>query len=100
MDPVARRYIPVARDTTNEYFSSNRGDGSYDYDCDDSESKYYPSSYSCSVDWWGFACDSSSDGWTGSTPSCGSSGTWGSGCDADWWGCTYSSTSSVTQSCR
>jgi hypothetical protein len=82
------------------YHSSPRGDSSYDYNCDGSQSKYYTSSYSCSVDWDGFSCDGYTNGWSGSAPACGSNGTWRSGCSASLWSCDYSSSSSLTQVCR
>ena len=81
------------------YFTSNRGDGSYDYDCDGSESKQYTSTYSCSTDWTCFSCDSYSSGWS-SVPSCGANGTWRSGCSASWCSCSYTSSSTSTQACR
>jgi len=85
---------------STSYYASNRGDGSYDYDCDGSESRYYTTSYACSYDWSGFSCDSYTNGWTGSTPGCGSSSTYATGCSASWWSCSYSSTSTYSQYCR
>ncbi len=84
------------------YFTSARGDGSYDYNCDGTETKRYTAQegYSCSCDWvvW-CTCSGSGAGWNGGIPTCGVSGTWISNCSDDWFSCTYS-TSSRTQSCR
>ena len=84
------------------YFTSARGDGSYDYNCDGTESKRYTAQegYSCSCDWlvW-CTCSGSGDGWNGGIAGCGVSGTWVSNCSDDWFSCSYS-TSSRTQSCR
>ena len=84
------------------YYTSHRGDSSYDYDCDNTETKRYTAQegYSCSCDWivW-CTCSGSTDGWSGSVPNCGVSGTWITGCSDDWFSCSYSS-SSRTQSCR
>ena len=87
-------YNASASPVASTYYSSSRGDGSYDYNCDGSESKYYTSSYSCS-----WPCTGETAGWTGSTPACGSTGTWGSSCSLDWFSCD-DSTSSLTQICR
>jgi len=96
---------PDASPTHTSYHSSHRGDGSYDYNCDSSEEKRWTTvSDSCS--WFSdFGC-SATDGWSGSAPSCGSSGTWRSTCyystsGAPWdWGCSWGSSTSTTQTCR
>ncbi len=81
------------------YYSSNRGDGSYDYNCDGVQSKRYTDNYECLGAAW--LCISSSDGWTSSSdPACGSTGTWGSGCSASVTSCSAASTTSRTQTCR
>jgi hypothetical protein len=84
----------------SSYYSSHRGDGSFDYNCDGSESKYYTTTYDCEVDWYGFGCDSYTNGWSGSVPGCGSTGSYRSGCSASWYSCNYSSSTSRTQICR
>ena len=86
------------------YHTTDRGDGSYDYDCDGSEEQRYTDAYSC--DPLGFCIDSSQYdvGWTSSTPACGSNGVWGTGCD---WGvsgfsvwCDAASRAAKAQECR
>jgi hypothetical protein len=86
---------------TSTWHTTNRGDGSYDWDCDAVATKQYTANYDCTVDWDGFSCDTHTDGWsTSSDPACGSSGTWDTGCSAAWFACDYSSSSSRTQGCR
>ncbi|MSP56257.1 MAG: hypothetical protein EXR69_11740 [Myxococcales bacterium] len=87
-------YNASASPVGSSYYSTNRGDGSYDYNCDSTETKYYTSSYSCS-----WPCSGETAGWSGSTPGCGSSGTWVSSCDLDWFSCDANS-STLTQICR
>ncbi len=82
------------------YWRVTRGDSSYDYDCDGSESKYYTSTYSCSYDWDGFSCDSYTNGWSSSVPSCGATGSYRTGCSASWWSCSYTSSSTYYQYCK
>ncbi len=82
------------------YWRVNRGDSSYDYDCDGSQSKYYTSTYSCSTDWDGFSCDSYTNGWSGSVPACGATGSYRTGCSASFWSCSYSSSSTYYQYCK
>ncbi len=86
------------------YFTGDRGDGSYDYDCSGSaDRRWTDQSGSCSfiID----VCNADS-GWSSSVPDCGVIGTYNSGCyyDADgwpWeWGCVWSSIIIRTQSCR
>ena len=60
------------------YFQDDRGDGSWDYDCNGNESRYYnnPDTWSCSI---GFSCTFDS-GWVGGRPECGESAEWNYGC--------------------
>ncbi len=91
----------AANPSVTSWHTTNRGDGSYDWDCDGSSTKQYTANYACTVDWDGFSCDTHTDGWSSSSdPACGSSGTWASGCSASWFACEYSSSSSRTQGCR
>jgi hypothetical protein len=56
------------------YFSSHRGDSSYDYDCNGSQQKKYSSSGQCNS--WGSTigdCTLGTVGWNGSVPACGNS---------------------------
>ena len=66
------------------YFSYHRGDGSYDYNCNGAqEQEYSGSSSGCDWDIVYLDCDlTGSEGWSSSTPSCGSSGQWNDSCDA------------------
>lgn len=88
-----------ANPAATAYYTTSRGDGSYDYNCDGSNTKRYTSNYTCTGAL--YVCIDSTAGWgTSSDPACGASGNWRSGCDADLTSCSYSSTSSRTQSCR
>jgi hypothetical protein len=93
------------------YWTVDRGDGSYDYNCDGSSSVLYTDTET----WWcestyyvvGSVIDWDSGWYGGGRPSCGSSRSWASGCDYDenWWIGTFDihgpgSTSTRTQSCR
>ncbi len=91
-------YSSSANPAQTSYFTTSRGDGSYDYNCDSSQTKQYTTTYSCTANLTG--CTSSTSGWDSSTPSCGSSNTWKSGCIGAVYLCTSTSSSSRTQSCR
>ncbi|MEL6346997.1 MAG: putative metal-binding motif-containing protein [Myxococcota bacterium] len=63
----------------------HRGDGSFDYDCDGSETKYYTArSAGCSWDFEPFSCELDSEGWDGSVPDCGRSGDYIDDCDEEY----------------
>jgi hypothetical protein len=106
------------------YYSYDRGDGSYDYNCNGSDEKQYTATTGgCS---WSvityIACDVNGEGFDGSVPGCGSTGQWVDDCDGTYdalcyalclasgtsaWTCLSSCSttcdpdySSVTQSCR
>ncbi len=93
-----------ARPYQTSYYTSHRGDSSYDYNCDSSQSKQYTTVASCSIT-LPEVCGGN-DGWSGSAPSCGSAGTWKTGCHFSFdgwpweWGCAYSGSSSLNQGCR
>lgn len=87
-------YNADANPTQGGYYSVSRGDGSYDYDCDSSQTKYYTSTASCSGAVW--VC-SYTTGWTGSNPSCGSSGSWLTDCSGF---LCDESTTTYTQKCK
>ena len=93
-------YNAEAHPSATTYWRVDRGDGNYDYDCDGSQSKYYTSSYSCSYDWDGFSCSSYTNGWSGSVPACGATGSYRTGCSASFWSCSYSSSSTTYQYCK
>ena len=87
-------YNADANPTQGGYFDVSRGDGNYDYDCDNSETKYYTASSSCSGAVW--VC-SYTEGWTGSNPSCGSSSNWLTDCSGF---LCDESTTNRTQECK
>jgi hypothetical protein len=59
----------------SSYFTSNRGDGSFDYDCNGSEDKEWPDTTTFACDWSYPSCGgySGSPGWWNVPPSCGQS---------------------------
>jgi len=81
------------------FFVTERGDGSFDYNCDTTEQRRWPNYYTCSS-----YCSSYTAGWgSGSVPSCGfTSPSFRSGCD--WSGffgdCEPTGFGSNTQQCR
>lgn len=76
------------------WFTNNRGDGSFDYNCDSNQAKRYPSSGSCSGAVW--ICTTTT-GWAGSVASCGASRAWITDCSGITCGRT---TTTRTQQCR
>ena len=98
-------YNASAKPGASTYYTANRGDGSYDYDCDSAETKYYSTTASCAYALGD--CYVSTSGWDGSVRSCGSAGGYAStsdtdGCSWDWgsFACEVTGTTTVTQSCR
>jgi hypothetical protein len=86
-------YNVSASPAATSYSTAQRGDGSWDWNCDGTETKYYPSVGTCSGAVW--IC-SWSAGWSGSVRSCGTSGSWIDGCDGI---LCDDSTTTVTQPC-
>lgn len=84
--------------------TNNRGDSSFDYNCDGSQEKRYGDILSCG----GLTlsgCFANTAGWanSGSNPSCGSGGTWYTDCDWNWGAFSCSSAAgnvARTQECR
>jgi len=94
------------------------GDGSYDYNCDGSQSRLYTDPYDCAWELDGISLDcDGSGGWAdGTVAGCGDRTDWGTGCEftvdiddllalvlgggepTNY--CTYTGTSSRTQECR
>lgn len=73
---------PQVRPNQTNFFSLNRGDGSYDYNCDGNQEKQYRGTTTgCSVGT--FSCGIGRAGWEGSEPNCGQSGNWLQDCDLD-----------------
>jgi hypothetical protein len=60
------------------YYSGTRGDGSYDFDCDGTITLWWTQTWSCTSDWPDVYWD---NGWDGTVPGCGGSGTFYDGCD-------------------
>lgn len=100
------------------YFSTPRGDSSYDYNCDAVETERYADEYSCTYEVSGLSLDCvESPGWASGVAPCGASRTWASGCEfslnlldlldliagGDLDGvdfCTYTATSTRMQECH
>jgi hypothetical protein len=94
-------YNIEARPGQTTYFTLDRGDGSFDYNCNGSIQKYYSTNGSCG--WEGVTCDITV-GWASGNPGCGNSGqylTSDDHCSGYWGGSCYveSDTPSRTQSC-
>ena len=90
----------AANPAATSYSFYNRGDGSYDFNCDGASSQYSAAVYSCTTSWGGWSCSAHTDGWSGSAPSCGSAGTWKSGCTSSWWTCSATGSTAFVQPCR
>ena len=83
------------------YFQVDRGDGSFDYDCDNVESKEFNSEGSCS--YWVFWCSLGDAGWVGNVPNCGASGYFlesSSNCNVSGLGCAENGVFPYYQKCR
>ncbi len=77
------------------WFTNNRGDGSYDWNCDGSQTRYWTTTGTCS----GWPSCSVGLGWQGSVASCGSSASYITNCGVDWFSCA-STTVTRSQQCR
>ncbi|MEC8022573.1 MAG: putative metal-binding motif-containing protein, partial [Myxococcota bacterium] len=100
---------PEARPDQNAFFAVERGDGSFDWDCDLNEEFEYPNTHAtiCSADGEagcgdGFCCITAL-GWEGLAPACGDIGQWISACEgqivSDVFSCKNSG-EAKTQFCR
>lgn len=79
----------------------DRGDGSFDYDCDGIETPSYTDLYTCEYSWFPFwPCESYNEGWVSSVPACGVSSAYGTGCVNGWDSCEADFSSTRTQFCR
>ncbi len=96
---------PDACPTHTSFHSSDRGDGSYDYNCDGSQERRWTTESDSCAFFSDLGC-SAANGWNGSSPSCGNTGTWREECyysSSGWpweWGCYWASSASRTQTCR
>ena len=79
------------------YRATDRGDGSFDYNCDGVEDTRYSSTGVCSI----YSLCAVSKGWSGSVEACGDSGSYISACafNVSTLNCS-ATTSSTTQTCR
>ena len=60
---------PDAKPGSTQYFSSDRGDGSFDYDCDGKSERALTNTGSCSN-------GTANQGWNSTVPECGETGDW------------------------
>jgi hypothetical protein len=94
-------YNASANPVATSYSSSSRGDGSFDFNCDSVQDKYYDDTGDCY--WVSFSCGRT-PGWSSTNPSCGSGASYVSSCREDTvLGVIVScgnNTSTYTQSCR
>ena len=88
---------PSAKPGTTAWFGTDRGDGSFDYNCDGSQTQRWTATFDC----WGglWVCGVDRDGWDGSVPACGISKVWGTECKGASWGCGAKG-SSRQQTCQ
>ena len=87
-----------ARPGQGSWFTSHRGDGSFDYDCDGSETrKHTLTGGNCSTV-LGF-CSATQKGFKGGVPACGQSGSFLTGCKSGFFSCK-DKTSGVVQECH
>ncbi len=82
----------------SDFQTQQRGDGSFDFDCDGSEEKQHQTLGSCYVDGLGL-CHLDQAGWVGGVPPCGVNGNWLSNCVGVQAYC-HQTVSLVTQACR
>ena len=92
-------YNANANPSATTWYASSRGDGSYDYNCDGTQSHYYTASGSCS--WDLFTCPYTT-GWASSDPGCAGNASYLTGCSLSGFPYTSCNTSTSTypQSCR
>jgi hypothetical protein len=80
------------------WYTSHRGDGSYDYDCNGSATRRWPQTGGNCSTILGF-CSATQIGYKGGIPACGNAGTWLYGCDTGFFDCD-DETESRTQQCH
>ena len=92
----------AARPGQSNWFTSHRGDGNHDFNCDSQATKRH-TAQSGGCAFFSNLCNGGT-GWSGSPPACGTSGTWRGGCQYvfDWFssGCYWSYSYSRPQECR
>jgi hypothetical protein len=62
----------AAKPGQTEYFTADRGDGSFDYDCIDGPTPEYEGTAACSA----FPSCAATPGWTDGDPGCGNTASW------------------------
>jgi len=77
------------------WFTTDRGDGSYDYDCNGNNDQYYTSAGSCG----GWPACNTYAGWVNGVQRCGVSDDYIESCATDWTACVET-TATYTQACR
>lgn len=83
------------------FFGNDRGDGSFDYNCDGVEEKLHTSQGSCN--YWVVYCSLDSQGWVGSIPPCGGTGSFledSDNCNVSGFSCAQNGTFPYQQTCR
>jgi hypothetical protein len=89
-------YNSAANPTATSYSTTSRGDGSYDFNCDGSQTKYWNDVGACSGAVW--ICTTEETGWSGSVKSCGTAGNYVTSCTGEFTRCSENTTS-YTQKC-
>jgi hypothetical protein len=84
-----------AKPGQENYYPTDRGDGSFDYNCADGENPRWTATGSCGA----FPTCSASVGWYGGTPGCGDAGNWLTACPGLTAVCD-TTTEPRTQECR
>jgi hypothetical protein len=90
-------YNGFANPVSTAYYTTQRGDGSYDYNCDGSETRQ-STAVAGQCSFFGSFC-SASYGWKNSVPSCGATGTILDSCSLDFFSCGEN-THSAVQACK
>ncbi len=85
----------AAKPGQTAFFTSDRGDGSYDYNCNGFGDKQYTGYGECP-----FLCGGTQGWWTGSIPACGATADWMNDCYIECWSPCCVSIGSRTQGCR
>ena len=89
---------PTAYPGAPDFHHLDRGDGSFDYDCDTVQEKEFDAIGECGVNEWG-VCYLIEAGWVNVIPACGATSSWLSNCNGIEWHCLNTLTVK-TQKCR
>ena len=78
-------YNADAHPDQTTYFTVDRGDGDYDYNCDNTEEKELTGiTTGCSWDFEPFSCGIDAEGWEGAEPDCGNTGVYSDDCSGNY----------------